>query len=277
MGEAWFPPTKKCTEPVTSSSGSSTDRRRSDCLSESHRPRTLRTRCSRDSRKRVAAASSVARTESSANCARASHTRSRPFSYRPSVSTAGRGGDPGGGKLGEPGFPHKRNAPSRWRLRPASRLTAAEATADRRAINLGRSVLGASGTLGGLHGGRQGHQIRTFRILRTFLFAPCRIALQCMCSGSSESCGAAEPGRRNPGTRPRIRRAGNAFVHLPDRLSAFAYSCSEGFVLPAPRARRRDESTQADLSLQGVPRRNFAQFAHVPQRDRSRLVDGPTD
>jgi hypothetical protein len=45
-------------------------------------------------------------------------------------------------------FPEKENAPSRWRLRPASRLTAAEATADRRAINLGRSVLGASGTLG---------------------------------------------------------------------------------------------------------------------------------
>jgi hypothetical protein len=44
---------------------------------------------------------------------------------------------------------HEENAPSRWRLRPASRLTAAEAAADRRAINLGRSVLGACGTLGG--------------------------------------------------------------------------------------------------------------------------------
>ena len=42
----------------------------------------------------------------------------------------------------------QRNAPSRWRLRPAFRLTAAEAAADRRAINLGRSVLGASGNLG---------------------------------------------------------------------------------------------------------------------------------
>ena len=38
---------------MTSSSGSSTDRRRSDCLSESHQPRTLRTRCSSDSRKQV--------------------------------------------------------------------------------------------------------------------------------------------------------------------------------------------------------------------------------
>jgi hypothetical protein len=41
----------------------------------------------------------------------------------------------------------ERNAPSRWRPRPASRLTAAEATATRRAINLGRSVLGAIGNL----------------------------------------------------------------------------------------------------------------------------------
>jgi hypothetical protein len=46
----------------------------------------------------------------------------------------------------------KENAPSRWRLRPAFRLTAAEATAYRRAINLGRSVLGACGTLGGHQG-----------------------------------------------------------------------------------------------------------------------------
>ena len=41
----------------------------------------------------------------------------------------------------------KENAPSRWRPRPASRLTTAEATTTRRAINLRRSVLGASGTL----------------------------------------------------------------------------------------------------------------------------------
>ena len=41
----------------------------------------------------------------------------------------------------------KENAPSRWRLRPASQLTSAKAGADRRAINLGCSVLGASGTL----------------------------------------------------------------------------------------------------------------------------------
>ena len=36
---------RKCTEPVATSSGFPTDRRRSDCHSESHQPRTLRTRC----------------------------------------------------------------------------------------------------------------------------------------------------------------------------------------------------------------------------------------
>ena len=41
------------------------------------------------------------------------------------------------------------NAPSRWRLRPAFRLTATEAATTRRAINLGRSVLGAAPTLRG--------------------------------------------------------------------------------------------------------------------------------
>jgi hypothetical protein len=42
--------TKKCTEPVTLSSGFPTDLRRSDCHSESHQPPALRTRCMRDSR-----------------------------------------------------------------------------------------------------------------------------------------------------------------------------------------------------------------------------------
>ena len=41
----------------------------------------------------------------------------------------------------------KENAPSRSRLRPEIRLTAAEATADRNSINLWRSVLGAKGNL----------------------------------------------------------------------------------------------------------------------------------
>jgi hypothetical protein len=42
--------TTKCTEPVAPSSGFPTDRRRTGCHSESHQPRTLRTRCIADSR-----------------------------------------------------------------------------------------------------------------------------------------------------------------------------------------------------------------------------------
>src|SRR5687768_15764127 len=44
---------RKCTEPVAPSSGFPTDRRRSDCRSESHQPRTLRTRCIAHSRERL--------------------------------------------------------------------------------------------------------------------------------------------------------------------------------------------------------------------------------
>jgi hypothetical protein len=42
--------TTKCTEPVAPSSGFPTDLRRSDCLSGSHQPWTLRTRCNHDTR-----------------------------------------------------------------------------------------------------------------------------------------------------------------------------------------------------------------------------------
>ena len=42
--------TQKCTETGAPSSGLPTDLRRSDCLSESHRPPALRPRCTRDTR-----------------------------------------------------------------------------------------------------------------------------------------------------------------------------------------------------------------------------------
>jgi len=61
----------------------------------------------------------------------------------------------------------KRNAPSRWRPRPASRLTFAEAIACRGAINLGRSVLGAVTTLGG----RASH----VKAVSSELFANCAV------------------------------------------------------------------------------------------------------
>ena len=50
---------RKRTEPVAPSSGFPTDRRRSDCRSESHQPRTLRTRCIAHSREVVRARQGV--------------------------------------------------------------------------------------------------------------------------------------------------------------------------------------------------------------------------
>src|SRR5262249_16737233 len=136
--------TKKCTEPVAPSSGSSTDLRRSGCRSEGHQPRTLRTRCSRDSRDRPRAS----------------------------------------------------------------------------------------------QGGRES----AVRNLRLFLFASAFTAQ----SGGCSSVKTEEEVWRLETFRHVIRRAGNAFVHHPDRPSASAYSCSGGFVLPAPRARR-----SADFGREG--------------------------
>jgi hypothetical protein len=143
-GKHGFPHQKeKCTEPVSPSSGNPTDLRRSDCHSESHQPRALRTRCSRDTTARAdpgqapaesnfaqiagAALLTVPGTVSAAIPCRSLQQSSRLTKTGPTKS-----------------------APSRCRLRPAIRLTFAEATATRRAINLGRSVLGASSTLWGL-------------------------------------------------------------------------------------------------------------------------------
>jgi hypothetical protein len=95
----------------------------------------------------------------------------------------------------------RRNAPSQVLLRPAIRLTSAEASACRRAINLRRSVLGAIRTLRVDRGSVKRTTTRfpavcdLFFTRRTYL----RLAL----------CALSQKG-------PRIRRAGCAFVHFPD-------------------------------------------------------------
>ena len=128
--------TKKCTEPVTPSSGSPTDRRRSGCRSENLQPRALRTRCKPQSR------------------------------------------DP--------------------------------------------------------EEGRQELENPTSRKLRSFLYTKVILRPRLLALGrfASEKGRARRPGRK-------VRRAGNAFVHLPGERSASAYGSPEGFALPAPRARRR--------------------------------------
>jgi hypothetical protein len=137
--------TEKCTEPVTPSSGFPTDLRRSGCRSESHQPRTLRTRCKQHPRGCTTGRQAPEETnlpQIPANTLRSLELEPAWLSDVP-IPARGRPSER------PANWNPKRNAPSRWRLRPAFRLTSAEAGADRRAINLGRSVLGANSTLGG--------------------------------------------------------------------------------------------------------------------------------
>ena len=165
---------RKCTEPVVSSSDLPTDHRRSDNHSESHQPQTLRSRCIGDSMGRMATGQAPLGRNSVQIADKVSGTRpGRCVARRDSTRQArSRGrvrpfeGDAAGRRIAA-----TKNAPSRWRLRPTFRLTAAEATAYRRAINLWRSVLGASRTLGSSAGARQGGRPTTCRKLRSFLFA----------------------------------------------------------------------------------------------------------
>ena len=74
------------------------------------------------------------------------------------------------------------SAPRRWLLRPTSQLTAAEATACRRAINLRRSVLGAHGTLRPVSPPVKWEPIREIRSLRPFPYRQHKIASRRLCS-----------------------------------------------------------------------------------------------
>ena len=77
---------------------------------------------------------------------------------------------------------NQRSAPRPVRLRPAFRLTAAEATACRRAIDLQRSVLGAPGTLGGRKARVKSSVDELSRSLRNFPHTAVRLASDRVCS-----------------------------------------------------------------------------------------------
>jgi hypothetical protein len=94
----------------------------------------------------------------------------------------------------------RKNAPRSVLPRPTNRPTYAEAFACRRAINLGRSFLGAPGTLDRGQAVVNQCRKREDRCLRFFLYKTHTLASSRMCSTS---------------TGPRIRRAGCAFVHFP--------------------------------------------------------------
>jgi hypothetical protein len=140
-----------------------------------------------------------------------------------------------------------RNAPSRWRLRPAFRPTAAEATAARRAIDLGRSVLGAVATLWGEGDDRQGPARGSARKLRQV--------------STCDECGARRP-MRPAGVgvvrpeEPTGRAGGNRVEdspkigRVPRRVEARRRKCTEpvapssGFPTDRRRSGCRSESHQ---------------------------------
>jgi len=123
--------------------------------------------------------------------------------------------------------PKKENAPRRWLPRPASRLTFAEASADRETINLRCSYLGATTTVDGPSSAVKSDLDRSCRKLRLLYLDPCGFADRARCSRKL-------PVRSSPGRC--------TFVHVAGRLSACAYCRPARLRSPVPRARRRVES-----------------------------------
>ena len=98
-----------------------------------------------------------------------------PRSFAGDLTTATPSRERSGEETGE-GNQDQKNAPSRWRPRPAFRLTSAEAIATRRAINLRRSVLSASATLGTTRSPVKKHPYESRCNLRRSWPAPARYA-----------------------------------------------------------------------------------------------------
>lgn len=133
----------------------------------------------------------------------------------------------------------RRSAPSPVRLRPAIRPTVAEATAARRAINLGRSVLGALGTLRAVESRVKPLAIENdalcedFFTIRPYLRRTARALLE-------RDQGFAEPGALSS-TSP---------TDLPLPRTALRKS----FVLVASRARRSGNLVCPGRPVQGIRR-----------------------
>ena len=134
----------------------------------------------------------------------------------------------------------RRNAPRPALLRPASRLTSAEATACRRAINLGRSVLGAIRTLRARGTGVK-HARTAIPALCDLFFTMRTYLRQALCALPKQDQGFAEPGALSS-TSP---------ADLPLPRTAFR----ESFVLLASRARRSGNLRFAAHPCKGIRRR----------------------
>jgi hypothetical protein len=179
---------------VAPSSGLPTDIRRSDCRSESHQPQELRARCKRNTSRRLYDRQyPVASHSSQIACF---FTRAQNTGLDSSQFCA---------RTVEREKNARKNAPSRWPLCPASRLTFAEAPADRRAFVLRNSVLGAIGTLGETGGRVKSRRCpidTSARNLRLFLHTSTNLL---MCEGALERNGTSNsPSRVRFRPQPRV-------------------------------------------------------------------------
>ena len=142
------------------------------------------------------------------------------------------------------------NTPRRWLPRQTSQPTAAEATACRRAINLGRSVLGAIGTLRRGSCAVKSEPIAKSAVCEFFFISSTTLRLDA-CALTKRDQGFAEPGALSS-TSP-------ADLPLPRTASR------EGFVLVASRARR-----SGNLRLTRGPRKGICR--RKPRNLRTRGV-----
>ena len=188
---------------------------------ESLRPSALRARCTRKSRRGILSV----KQRTSHNCRK----------FRQSCI-----GDPDSAEVRrlEPYSNEKMHRGPVLR-RPAPRLTAAEATACRRAINLGRSVLGAPGTLGLETASSSGSE-SIFPLFANFSLQPDALR-RASCALHGWDQGFAEPGALSS-TSP-------ADLPLPRTASR------ESFVLVASRARRSGNLRSWRPPCKGICRR----------------------
>ena len=164
----------------------------------------------------------------------------------------------------------QRNAPSRLRLRPAFRLTAAEATADRRAINLGRSVLGASQDTRGRRTGRQGAREAKLSQIAIFSFrtgSTLRIVRMCSsCLRGRKRAGHEGPAAKSSPSRERFRP--------PSRRTFRFRVVLLGGLRPtgAPCSAQAETYDTGRVRSRGSGERNFAQFAARSSADPALAV-----
>ena len=220
---------------MASSSGNPTDLRRSGCHSESHQPRTLRTRCSDDTKRRARLGQAPARR----NFAQFPATTSSAF---PTPKCAGSATMPpqetGQGQTRDMTQTDAGSVP-----RACRSIHTSLATRSRSTKKCTEPVTPSSGFPTDLRRSdchSESHQPRALRTrctqdsrwstrgrqdppgnhfsqIATFSFHKGQTAHRCACSSDRR-----EEKRPDPRVRPLIRRAGNAFVHLPDEPSASA-------------------------------------------------------